>query len=616
MSQVASLSDLQGAGPPGDIGVFQAGASVIVYPFTFSGVTYYVAQRLGPQGWVLISQGAVASTVIQAAADSSPNGLIFLKVAIYNLVNVSISTPVKFLGEPGTILNLTADSCLILTADATTVFFEEIVFRSTADIPYQIIIQNPSLKFEHCLFDFQITLDGILQGVMRCEDAANHLEFLNCELIGGKVGADYFGLVKIGCNMDELMIRDFLVTTLLVDAAAPNRVSLFEIDAAAHVARIEAENIDVKGYNCPEVVAGAFIGLHGTADSIIIDTYLFRGGVWTNGVNVYHSPLQMFDTATNVTINNMELHDRFHPIINAQRLVVNNLIMIGDGETALFDCGATDATECTAIFTNISAKDTSIDFNTGWSNLTVTGFVFEGCRINIVDEGDPTGQEKNVQIGDGVSKSIAGGKYAGQIAISYGQGVFLKKLQVTNVHWRRIDGNLIAFQPTGTPESATHWILDNINIEDKNFSWPRWLDGGGRDNDNQIIWIFNSKITAYLPPLGDWNPIRDNDRFDNVQWIWTEDGTITYSESCGKATILNGQPSVTVTHNLVSTPDYDPANDIFGIVLITGVGAAHAELHELCVNTLGAATFIIEHVGGNVTADRTVFWRASITAFA
>jgi len=69
--QVAGLQDFRQEGPPGDIGVFQGTASVVVYKFTFSGVTYYVAQRMGVRGWALVDQGTVAATVINAAATAA-----------------------------------------------------------------------------------------------------------------------------------------------------------------------------------------------------------------------------------------------------------------------------------------------------------------------------------------------------------------------------------------------------------------------------------------------------------------------------------------------------------------------------------------------------------------
>ena len=104
MSNIAGLQDFRQEGPPGDTGVYQATPSVIVYPFTFSGITYIVAQRMGARGWVLVDYGTVAATVIQAGIDSLPDegGLIFFKGHDYDLGIVTLTVQrngVNFVGE-------------------------------------------------------------------------------------------------------------------------------------------------------------------------------------------------------------------------------------------------------------------------------------------------------------------------------------------------------------------------------------------------------------------------------------------------------------------------------------------------------------------------------------
>ena len=84
MAQVAGLQDFRREGPPGDIGTFQSAASIIIFPFTFSGVTYYVAQRMGVRGWTLLSQGTLAAPVIQAALNLSSVDIL-LKTGIYDV---------------------------------------------------------------------------------------------------------------------------------------------------------------------------------------------------------------------------------------------------------------------------------------------------------------------------------------------------------------------------------------------------------------------------------------------------------------------------------------------------------------------------------------------------
>jgi len=94
MAQIAGLQDFRQEGPPGDIGVFQATASIIVYQFTFSGVTYIVAQRVGVLGWTLVSQGTAASTVLQAAINAlaTTGGTIHLAPGTYTLTVTLVIT--------------------------------------------------------------------------------------------------------------------------------------------------------------------------------------------------------------------------------------------------------------------------------------------------------------------------------------------------------------------------------------------------------------------------------------------------------------------------------------------------------------------------------------------
>lgn len=67
MSQIAGLVDFSRQGPPADIGTYVLPSSAVVFPFTFSGTTYYAAIRTGVQGWVLLSYGTVPETVVNAA---------------------------------------------------------------------------------------------------------------------------------------------------------------------------------------------------------------------------------------------------------------------------------------------------------------------------------------------------------------------------------------------------------------------------------------------------------------------------------------------------------------------------------------------------------------------
>ena len=70
-------------------------------------------------------------------------------------------------------------------------------------------------------------------------------------------------------------------------------------------------------------------------------------------------------------------------------------------------------------------------------------------------------------------------------------------------------------------------------------------------------------------------------------------------ENDGSATIANGNTSVTVNHGLVTTPTN---------IQVTGT---HSEVKDAYVTNVGTTSFDIK-VGSAVTANRTVYWKATI----
>jgi len=81
------MQDFREMGPPGDIGSFLSVTSIIVYQHRFSGTTYICAARQDDRGWVLVSHGTDARTVIQAAINALPTagGKIFIRAGTYTL---------------------------------------------------------------------------------------------------------------------------------------------------------------------------------------------------------------------------------------------------------------------------------------------------------------------------------------------------------------------------------------------------------------------------------------------------------------------------------------------------------------------------------------------------
>lgn len=94
MTAVAGIHDLREFGAPGDMGVFQLPCSYLVFPFTFSGVSYYVAIN-GSTGQSTVTSGADISLLI-----SSLNNLIFLRPGSYIFTGpVIMKTDMYIVGE-------------------------------------------------------------------------------------------------------------------------------------------------------------------------------------------------------------------------------------------------------------------------------------------------------------------------------------------------------------------------------------------------------------------------------------------------------------------------------------------------------------------------------------
>ena len=72
------------------------------------------------------------------------------------------------------------------------------------------------------------------------------------------------------------------------------------------------------------------------------------------------------------------------------------------------------------------------------------------------------------------------------------------------------------------------------------------------------------------------------------------------TENSGTATILNTGTDIVVPHGLDGTPT---------IINVTG---QHTEVLDIYVDTIGAANFTIHTIGGNVTANRDIFWEAKV----
>lgn len=119
MAQIAGIQDFRQEGPPGDIGTFQITSSVLIFQFTFSGVTFNVALRAGVRGWVLISSSTVFSTVLLAAATDIVEGLIVFKpYSTYTMTAAVTMGPGIMLDFQGATLDITALNVVAITMNS------------------------------------------------------------------------------------------------------------------------------------------------------------------------------------------------------------------------------------------------------------------------------------------------------------------------------------------------------------------------------------------------------------------------------------------------------------------------------------------------------------------
>lgn len=137
MSQIAGLQDFRKQGPPGDIGTFMQPATALCFQFTFSGTTTIVAMRVGISGWVLIDQGTVAATVINAALTeiglAADGEVVVLEGEYTILATLNVHDGVLFRGTGwATIFNYNASGNCITAYDSVKIRDLKIVITAGA----------------------------------------------------------------------------------------------------------------------------------------------------------------------------------------------------------------------------------------------------------------------------------------------------------------------------------------------------------------------------------------------------------------------------------------------------------------------------------------------------
>lgn len=150
MSTIAGLTDFRGQGPPGDIGQFLFPCTAIVFRFTFSGTTYYAAMRVGVSGWVLISQGAVPETVINAAFTTLGAGArVILLRGTYTLqaAGIAFTAVNQVLEGQGRITFIDGDALATTVHAINLSGFDDCTIRNLS-----VQTQDGGGKVCHCVF--------------------------------------------------------------------------------------------------------------------------------------------------------------------------------------------------------------------------------------------------------------------------------------------------------------------------------------------------------------------------------------------------------------------------------------------------------------------------------
>jgi len=477
---------------------------------------------------------------------------IKFKPGTYDINNLTITQPIEIVGEEGVIWDFPATPSL--TIQATTIF-EDMEFYTNLDDLGQVVIENGDVTFKDIYFNFPVDTgeETNISVMANNPGTPNRIELRNCRLLGGKADADHFGFLRFVADTDALIVRHFVVENIIADLSTTGIGQIFKVNANATLALADFKDIDIITLDIADYVSFIHVIYDGMIDACIIDGFYSPTATYGDATSIFN-PIVAFETFGSLTVSNMELHGQFHPVCRAFSFEMDNVKLYGNGNVGSWDCGTTDTEGGIGQINNLYVESVSLTMNRGWRNFLVSNSMFVDSRLNLIDEDTPDRVERLIKIVNNDWIITGTGKYSSCICITYGAtGVNISNLQVCNTCFDQYtDANMVVFDITNAPDDPTRIICEDIVVKgDPAFSWPRFIDGTARDNDNQMMWIFDSEILTYEPPLADWNNIRTNDRFDNVRWIDSGDASVTYSERHGIASITGAVNVVDVNHELV-----------------------------------------------------------------
>lgn len=493
------------------------------------GADYYAYNRTG---FCQVNAFATLWTAIEADDQD-----IYMEKAQYDLSAVTMTKRTQITCELGTQITLSAKPSLTTSANIS-IYGAKIL--STVNGVGHIVISSNDIEFNKCNFDLQLDTQDI-NGVITNNSTGN-ITLYDCRLTGGKAGATYFGLLTTTVSLNNLTIEKLRIISVIADTTT-GRIMLIRYNSGTSPDFTKIKEITVETINTL-YQGSTFLGIYGTPNIIEYEGFNFKTET-VGSANAYFSPISCFNVANEITISRMYLLPRSHGVWIAYRLRCSDS-KYGGTDTTIhqnFDLGAYSSVGMSAEFVNVDFYNYSLDYNTGWSELSVSGCHFYGSMIRGWDEGGggATGQEKRLFVDNCFYKAIASGRFAGAIfGFNTSATINVTFIQVSNTNLWSCTRII-----TGTQTAGILIVLDNVHNNYVDYSNPRIFDTA-RAGATQIIWIFNSTIVTYQCPLCSWGngTKQANDRVHNTRFEETTTTTWYMSENQGTSTGTGAQQTI------------------------------------------------------------------------
>lgn len=475
------------------------------------------------------------------------DGLIFVKGGTYDLDawNPTTKLTIQGAGEELTIFNLTDANWSIDSDD--DIVFKDLQFTSVVDGNSLYIIDG-SVKFERVYFNFDSHTNAEA-GLFKFRGGSDdYAEFKDCRWNIGDGGGTINVFFWWTTDMDHLYVDDSVVEMV----NATSYAWLFSTGSGTWVESIRLTNMEVLDwYGASTGTDSAILWRNGyQVGTLTIDGYKFRvpstdfGGD-NHQLNV-NGPMAKNTIITNVV---MDYRSHFYGGYNDTQL--SHSTITGEGTSVhrtAFDFGVQGVYGKTGLASDLIMRNTSITVNSGYRTVSFKNLDMLGSRILLANEQDASDGPKHIFI-DGVTAKCnsAIDLYKDVIEIATAQTQELTTLSVKSVY---MEGYYSLIECQNTPTSPLNITLVDIHLNKTSSTLPELINSAGGRDGNVSITIRDSWLECVVPPLDNWNPILKDDRFYNVVWIDTTDGSVKRSENIYNVTISSGSSTTTTTHNL------------------------------------------------------------------